>query len=91
MLDPNRVLLSETLKRTFNYYLTIINNRGEEKEFIYKKNKKAFLRELGNLSIRVILVEDYPSREDWQTGIFYLSKSGKSLYYKEKEGKQIEF
>lgn len=91
MLDPNRVLLSETLKRTFYYYLTIVNNRGEERELIYKKNKKDFLRQLGELSIRVVRVENYPVKDDWELGVLYVSKNGRAVYYKEKEGKLIDF
>lgn len=91
MLDANRVLLQETLKRTFYYYVTAINSRGEEKETYYKLNKRDFLKQLGSLSIRVILVDDYPSKENWKTGVFYLAKSGRALYYREKEGKMLEF
>lgn len=91
MLDPNRVLLDGVLKRTFFYYLTIVNSRGEEKEITYKMSKKEFLKQLGALSIRVILVDNYPSRDNWELGILYICKNGKAVYYKEKEGRALEF
>ena len=90
MLDPNKVLIEQTLKRTFFFYLTTINKNGEEKEIIYKKNRRDFLREIQNLHIRVILVDNYPNREDWKPGIFYMARSGKAIYYRDYEEKGFE-
>lgn len=87
MLNPNKVLLEQILKRNFFFYLTVVNKDGEEKEKIYKKSRKDFLKEIENLNIRVIIVENYPNREDWKAGVFYLVKSGKAIYYKEIEDK----
>lgn len=86
MMNPNLVLLDGTLKRTFYFYLTTVNSRGEEKETIYKKKKKDFLNEVQNCTARVVLVDTYPKREEWELGIMYLLKSGKGIYYKDKEG-----
>ena len=91
MINANRLLLQEVLKRNFNFLITIVNLRGEEKELLFRKKKKDFLREMGNLDIHVVLVDNYPRREDWKMGIFYLTRNGETLYYKEMEGKGLEF
>lgn len=90
MLDPNRLLLNEILKRNFNYIITIIKANGEEKELIIKAKKKDFLKQLGDLKIRVVLIDRYPNRDNWEIGVFYLVRSGETLYYKEKEEKSFE-
>lgn len=89
-MGADRVLLEATLKRSFYYYLTTVNNFGEEQEAICKVKKKEFLERLGNLEIRVILVEKYPPQQ-WKLGVFYVAKDGKAIYYKEKLGQQFEF
>lgn len=90
MLSPNRLLLNEILKRTFNFFITIVNARGEEREIFLKKKKKDFLKRLGTIDIRVVLVDNFPSRDNWEFGVFYLTRNGLSLYYKEFESKSIE-
>ena len=90
MLDPNRLLLTEILKRNFNYIITIIKSNGEEKQLILKTKKKDFLKQLGDLKIRVVLVDNYPDNKNWEIGVFYLTRSGGTLYYKEKEEKSFE-
>lgn len=91
MIDANRLLLNEILKRNFNYIITIVNNKGEEEQLILKKKKREFLKQLGDLNVHVVLVDNYPRRDDWEFGVFYLTKNGECLFYKEKEGKQLEF
>lgn len=91
MINANRLLLQEVLKRNFNFLITIINSRGEEKEIFLRKKKKDFLRENSDVDIRVILVDNYPRREDWECGIFYLTRNGETLYYKEKESENKIF
>ena len=90
MLDPNRLLLSEILKRNFNYIITIVKANGEEKQSIIRAKKKDFLKQLGDLKIRVVLVDNYPSRDEWEIGILYLARSGETVYYKEREEKNFE-
>ena len=90
-MNTTLVLLESVLKRKIVLYLTTINNLGEEKEEILKLARDKFIACIGEQDIKVSLVDKYPTREEWQLGIFYVVKNGKAIYYKDKIGKIINF
>lgn len=85
MLQTNRVLLEGYLKRHLNLYATVIRPNEEEYEFTLKISRKELLEKYGDKDIRVIITDSYPEREEWKVGVLYVLKTGKVIYYKEKE------
>lgn len=85
MLNPNVVLMENTLKSSFMLVLTVINHLGEEKEQIFKKSRRSFLKETNIENYHVKLVNDYPDTKSMELGIFYVSKNGKTVWLRIKE------
>lgn len=90
-MNTSLVLFKSVLKKKFILYISTIHNNGEIKEEIIKMTRDKFLEYVEEIDCKVILVDKYPTREEWQNGVFYVVKSGKGIYYKEKIGKIISF
>ena len=85
MINPNSVIIENTLKSSFHLVLCVVNRYGEEKETIYKKSRKKFLKELNLDGCSVKLIDGYPP-QDMACNIFYVKKDGKMVWFKVKEG-----
>jgi hypothetical protein len=85
MVSPNRVLMENVLKSSFNLMLTTVNRYGEEHERNFKKHKKKFFKEINLDECIVSLVEKYPPSE-MELNVFYIKRDGKSVWVKIKEG-----
>lgn len=83
MINPNRVIIENTLKSSFHLVLCTVNQYGEEKETIYKKSRKKFLKELNLDGCSVKLVDGYPLQMDYN--MFYVKRDGKTVWFKAKE------
>lgn len=84
MTNPSQLIIEHTLKSSFHLMLTVVNQYGEEHEFIYKKSKKKFLAEMNLDKLTVKLVDDFPPRE-MELDVFYVKRSGKTVWVKEME------
>ena len=86
--DVNRILAEQTLARRFDLIIFIVKQYGEEKCQTYKETKKKFLSSFNNnSSFRVKLVETYPT--EMEKDIFYIAKSGKTVWIKEQVKEEI--
>lgn len=84
MMNPNRVIIENTLQRTFHLVLCVVNRYNEEKEAIYKKSRKQFLKELHLDGCSVTLVNNYPP-DNMKMNVFYVKRDGKTVWFKTKE------
>ena len=80
-MDPNRVILQETLRNRFNLVIFSVNKYGEEKYGNFKMTKKKFLETLGDGKIRARLVDEYP--KEIEDDIFYVRKDGRTVWIRE--------
>lgn len=85
MMNPNRVIIENTLQRTFHLVLCVVNRYNEEKETIYKKSRKQFLKELNLDCCSVTLIDSYPPA-DMKLNVFYVKRDGKTVWIKIEEG-----
>lgn len=84
MINPNTLLMENTLKSSFDVVVTLINRYGEEKEMHFKKKRKDFLRENHAGTRHVVLVDIYPPTP-MEDGVYYIKRNGKIVWIRMSE------
>lgn len=84
MINPNTLLMENTLKSSFDVVVTLINRYGEEKEMHFKKKRKDFLRENYADTKHVVLVDNYPPTP-MEDGVYYIKRNGKIVWIRMSE------
>lgn len=84
MINPNTLLMENTLKSSFDVVVTLINRYGEEKEMHFKKKRKDFLRENYASTKHVVLVDNYPPTP-MEDGVYYIKRNGKIVWIRMSE------
>lgn len=84
MINPNILLMENTLKSSFDVIVTLINHYGEEREMHFKKKRKDFLRENYAGTRHVILVDIYPPTP-MKDGVYYIKRNGKIVWIRMSE------
>jgi hypothetical protein len=74
MINPNTLLMENTLKSSFDVVVTLTNRYGEEKEMHFKKKRKDFLRENYAGTKHVVLVDNYPPTP-MEDGVYYIKRN----------------
>jgi hypothetical protein len=84
MINPNVLLMENTLKSSFDVVVTLVNRYKEERELHFKKKRKDFLRENYAGTRHVVLVDIYPPTP-MEEGVYYIKRNGKTVWIRMSE------
>lgn len=82
MTNSEALLLSETLKHSFEVVEYRVNMLGEERTSYYKLTKKKLMKYVEENELQVRRVNEYPS--EIKDNICYISSTGKLVWMKVK-------